>query len=149
MPQEGQQILRFSGTIQAVSPYAVPQQALTVLLPSTDIHEHSKPQASGSANVSGMKVLYTGLKNTGAFGAEPLELRYRSEYPFIHFLSVDRVITVCASLIVPSAPFEHGRLLFSPVWECADSKHLILFCSFSLHNRVVTMDRSSVGMKVA
>jgi hypothetical protein len=103
MPQDGQQILRFSGTIQAVSPYDVPRQTLTVLLPSTDIHELSEPQASGSAKVSGMKVLYTGLKNTGAFQVEPLELRYRSDYMFIHFLSVDRVITVCASPIVPFA----------------------------------------------
>jgi hypothetical protein len=99
MAQAGHQIMLFKGTIQALSPYDVPQQSLSVLLPSNELYEHSKPERSGSAKAVGMKLQYTGLENTGAFGAEPLELRYRSEYLFIHFSSVDRSITVRTSLV--------------------------------------------------
>ena len=73
-------------------------QKLTVQLPSHDLAESSNlDKGKGTKNVAGRKVTYTELKDTAPFEAAPLWLRYRNHHPFVHFLSVDREITVGTS----------------------------------------------------
>jgi hypothetical protein len=94
MPQDGTQIMTFSGTIQAPSPYFVATQSLVINLPTTELFEHSKPQTGGSAKVEGMRLMYSGLKDTAPFATEPMGLRFRQNHQFVHFMSVDRSIWV-------------------------------------------------------
>jgi Ribophorin I len=95
MQQDGKQIMLFTTTIQALSPYPIAKQSLSVKLPNAEIFEWTKfsKRSEGAVSQRGPTVEYKGMTGSKPFEARELELRYRHNRPFLHFLSVDRDIT--------------------------------------------------------
>ena len=91
--QHESQLVEYSGTIQAISPYVVTTQSTTVKLASEKVETFSKPEGM-SASKSGSSVSYKGIKNTQPLRTEPLHVHFRSNKPFLHILDLQRDITV-------------------------------------------------------
>ena len=90
--EQGQeQLVRFAGTLHAVSPYVVASQRLTVALPSTALLEHTRAHPVA---VSGSRVTYGWFDPRGPWDAAPLTLRFKNHSPFLHVLRLERDIVV-------------------------------------------------------